>query len=302
MSGRMYEVGAASGDPWESVWSTVGCTVLRAGSFRCGPLWVQAERVMPCHVMLVSRRGSLLYEVAGRSVLLPDRGVIVMPPHVAHRGTVPPGQGPPGAEIEVDVVHFTSRAHGVLDAPALFGLPMVTQPSGRRAVEIRGMVRRIVGELRLAGAAHALAANGTCGTVLALLWREALHQGSAPPPSAPDLESLVRFGPVFELVKDRYPEQLRVGDLAAAVSLHPVYFAALFKQGTGIAPMRYLRSFRLARVRELLAGSASSLEEIARRTGLGTASYLSRVFAEAEGITPGEYRRQHAGVSGGLAP
>lgn len=300
-TGRMYELAASpqSGDPWQSVWSTVTCTVLRAGTFRCGPRWAQPERVMPCHVMLVSRRGSLQYEVAGRSAVLPDGGVIVMPPHVAHSGTMPPGQGQPGHEVEVDVVHFTSRAHGVLDAPALLDLPIVSRPTGRRADQIRSAARTVVAELRGARPAHALAANSACGTILAMLWREAVDTRASPAPLGLDLATLVRFSPVFELIRDRHDEPLRVDELAAAVALHPVYFAALFKRGTGIAPMHYLRSYRLARVRDLLAGSSATLDEIARRTGLGTASYLSRVFLAAEGMTPGEYRRRQRGADPG---
>jgi len=299
VAGLMHQAAQASPHPWDSLWSSVNCTVLRAGTFRCGPLWLQPERVMPCHVMLASRRGSLQYEVAGRPALLPDGGVIVMPPHVAHSGTVPPGYGLAGTEIEVDVVHFLSHADGVPDAPALVGLPVVTRLAGRWGHQVRSGVRRVVTEVTTARPAAQLAANSACGAVLALLWRAAVESESVPAPVVGDLDVLVRFSPVFAAIRERHAEPLRVEDLADLVSLHPVYFASLFKQATGITPMRYLRAYRLGRVRELLAGPRLGLDEIARRTGFGTGPYLARVFRAAEGMPPGTYRRL---VVGGRLP
>ena len=45
----------------------------------------------------------------------------------------------------------------------------------------------------------------------------------------------------------------------------------------------------------LLAAGKSDLASIAQASGFGSASHLSRVFRDAAGVTPGQYRGARAG-------
>ncbi|HEX2514015.1 MAG TPA: helix-turn-helix transcriptional regulator [Chloroflexota bacterium] len=103
---------------------------------------------------------------------------------------------------------------------------------------------------------------------------------------------VARFEPAFRLVAARYAQRLTLADLADAVHLHPTYFATLFRRATGEPPLRYVTRYRLQRARDLLLASDYPLGEIARRTGFYDAPHLSRAFAAAEGVPPGQYRRR----------
>jgi len=52
-----------------------------------------------------------------------------------------------------------------------------------------------------------------------------------------------------------------------------------------------LRDLRLKHARHLLETTGQTLEAIAAASGLQDASYLTKVFSQRFGITPGRYRR-----------
>ena len=55
------------------------------------------------------------------------------------------------------------------------------------------------------------------------------------------------------------------------------------------------RARRIERAKALLAAGKSDLAGIAQASGFGSASHLSRVFRDAAGVTPGQYRGARAG-------
>ena len=59
----------------------------------------------------------------------------------------------------------------------------------------------------------------------------------------------------------------------------------------------YIRTRRLARIAESLrtAGDRQTIAMLAERWGFCDAAYLGRAFREVYGVTPGDYRAQHAG-------
>lgn len=61
-------------------------------------------------------------------------------------------------------------------------------------------------------------------------------------------------------------------------------------------PKQMLREFRLNRAKSLLRSTALPLGEIAARTGLGDASYMSRTFVKHFGETPGAFRAKAVSV------
>jgi transcriptional regulator GlxA family with amidase domain len=65
------------------------------------------------------------------------------------------------------------------------------------------------------------------------------------------------------------------------------HFAAV----TGTTPLQWLLTQRIHRAQELLENTDDSVEHIAGRTGLGTATSLRRHFHRVLGVSPGLYRR-----------
>lgn len=284
----------------EALSAEVVCTVRRAGYYELDGSWVLPRRVTPYHVLFFITRGRVEFTVAGSRYALEDGNVILTPPQMVQSGNAA-ATGHVG--LFLYVVHFSAQLHGLLDAPLLLGLPATFSLGAQRRREMFEVCRRMVSELERGRPGSWLAANGDCARVVALLWREAIERGeSTKPRGEVTLSALVRLRPVFDAIQARYSEPLRIVDLATLVHLHPVYFSTLFRRGTGLSPGQYISHYRLGKARELLGSTDLPLSDIARRTGHGTSSYLSRAFHRAEGIPPGKYRRMVQGASGTARP
>ncbi|MBI3716629.1 MAG: helix-turn-helix transcriptional regulator [Betaproteobacteria bacterium] len=83
---------------------------------------------------------------------------------------------------------------------------------------------------------------------------------------------------------------LRLGDLAAAQGVHPVYLARAFRRHYRCSPGEYLRRCRLERAAALIASTRQPLAAIALQCGYFDQAHLSRAFAASYGISPGQYR------------
>jgi AraC-like DNA-binding protein len=140
-------------------------------------------------------------------------------------------------------------------------------------------------------------ANGECARLLGLLWREAAGVPAASRSNAAGaapgakLGKLTRLAPVLQVVRARYAERLTLPELAGVVNLHPAYFSGLFKDVTGLPPLRYLARYRLDRARELLLTTGLPVGEIAAVTGFRDVFHLSHVFRQAEGVSPSAFRK-----------
>ncbi|HYC88623.1 MAG TPA: AraC family transcriptional regulator [Thermoanaerobaculia bacterium] len=96
---------------------------------------------------------------------------------------------------------------------------------------------------------------------------------------------------VRELINDRFAERLSLADAAAAADVHPVHLASTFHRCYGVTFGAYLRRIRVEHARRSLAESDATVAEIALACGFFDQSHLSRVFREATGTSPAQYRR-----------
>jgi len=69
------------------------------------------------------------------------------------------------------------------------------------------------------------------------------------------------------------------------------YFRKMFKQYTGIAPVKYQLDLKIRRAREMLASSDLSIKEIAYEMGFQSIHYFSRIFKKKTGMSPSEIRK-----------
>lgn len=121
-------------------------------------------------------------------------------------------------------------------------------------------------------------------------------------------ERLPDFAPDFPYIASRvemdfYPErfvpwhwhsavELFYAELAASAYLSERECFRLFRDCLHTTPAAYIRSYRLQAACQMLARSEMSLTEIGRASGLGSSSYFGKLFREAMGCTPSEYRRR----------
>ncbi len=92
-------------------------------------------------------------------------------------------------------------------------------------------------------------------------------------------------------VLERIEHPLTVRDLARKAGMSSRNLARHFNAVTGTSPLRWLLTQRVRRAQELLETTDLSIEQIASRTGMGTATTLRRHFSQQLGVPPVSYRR-----------
>ena len=90
--------------------------------------------------------------------------------------------------------------------------------------------------------------------------------------------------------------QFNLNALADALDMSRPYLSQYFKKQTDQSISDYVTRLRLERARSLLVETDTSVQEIAEAVGYYSVSSFIRKFRESEGMTPGQYRREHGGT------
>ncbi len=111
-----------------------------------------------------------------------------------------------------------------------------------------------------------------------------------------DAASSGRFGSLERAilwVEQHYGERFSLGELARAAALSPATLNRRFREIMACTPMEYVQKERLRRATLLLGDRslALGLAEIAGRCGFVDAPHFSRLFRQACGLSPREWRR-----------
>lgn len=99
-------------------------------------------------------------------------------------------------------------------------------------------------------------------------------------------------------VLEHVDRPLSVDRVARAMALSTRTFTRWCHAELGQSPAAYVRRMRLDEARRLLEHSSEPLKTVARRTGLGDASTLWRLFRRELGVTPAEYRVRFSALTG----
>ena len=95
----------------------------------------------------------------------------------------------------------------------------------------------------------------------------------------------------LDYIDQHLHQPLTVAGLAEVLGLSPSYVSVVFKRETGVAVSEYIRRKRVDAAGLLLRYTEFSCLEIAEYLCFSSDSHFSRVFREATGQTPTEYRR-----------
>jgi len=106
--------------------------------------------------------------------------------------------------------------------------------------------------------------------------------------------SRVICGVMDYIAKNYRDANLSVGQIADHFNLSATYLNVLFKQEMDITLKRYLSDYRIDHAKKLLKNSFYKITDICELCGYNNSNYFAKVFKEATGLTPLEYRRQNA--------
>lgn len=104
------------------------------------------------------------------------------------------------------------------------------------------------------------------------------------PPPDPITQKAVAF------LRDNLHRDLTRDEVARHAGASPGHLSQLLKERTGHSFVELLRDLRIEKAGQRLANTDDSLAEIAMDCGFCDQSYFTRVFHEARGLTPREYR------------
>lgn len=93
-------------------------------------------------------------------------------------------------------------------------------------------------------------------------------------------------------IHEHYAEKFSVRELASAVFLSERECYRVFQNHLHMTPVDYIRSYRIRIACHLLAESQIPVTEVGNACGMGNSSYFGKVFREATGYTPRQYRHK----------
>jgi transcriptional regulator GlxA family with amidase domain len=113
--------------------------------------------------------------------------------------------------------------------------------------------------------------------------------------AVPEVGETSRLREVLVWAQANLETDLSVDELAARALMSPRSFARHFRSATGSTPHAWLLSQRMGCAEHLLESTELSVDEVARRSGLGSAATLRHHFARRLGTSPQAYRRTFRG-------
>jgi two-component system response regulator YesN len=90
-----------------------------------------------------------------------------------------------------------------------------------------------------------------------------------------------------------FTRDLSLGEVAGHVGVSKSYLSRVFPEYAGEHFNACLQRLRLERAKELLRFTDAHIYEIAPKVGFWNSRYFSKVFQNAEGLTPADYRRAY---------
>lgn len=96
---------------------------------------------------------------------------------------------------------------------------------------------------------------------------------------------------LHKYIRENLSQDLSLSKLAGIINYNPSYLARIYKKTTGGTILSYIQNARMEKVKELLASTDMSLQNISESIGCSSTSYFAQLFRRETGISPTEYRR-----------
>lgn len=112
-------------------------------------------------------------------------------------------------------------------------------------------------------------------------------------PEAEEKVSHLTVKRMKSLINEFYKNGITLEEIGAKLNVTPEYLGTLFHKEVGISFSSYIKNHRINKAKELLCGTELKLYQIAEQVGYTDSKYFSKIFKEATGQLPTEYRKLH---------
>ena len=106
-----------------------------------------------------------------------------------------------------------------------------------------------------------------------------------------NLNSIKKLSKVLTYIDSNIEQNITIHELAEIAFMHPNYFIRFFKQKIGVPPIQYITRKKIAKAKDLLTSTTSSVSEISQQIGFSDLFYFSKQFKKIVGVTPTEFRK-----------
>ena len=100
---------------------------------------------------------------------------------------------------------------------------------------------------------------------------------------------------MLSYIYENYQNETAVEDIARAANISKSECFRCFRTMIGKKPVAFLNEYRLKKALELLSATDMQITEVCLACGFGHISYFGKLFREAYGMSPREYRNQGFG-------
>jgi len=104
---------------------------------------------------------------------------------------------------------------------------------------------------------------------------------------------------VTDYIDNNYSASLTLQDLAEASHGSPYHLHRTFKKIKGVTPVEYIQQVRIAKAQQLLIHSGLEIAKVGASVGMTNTAYFITLFKKRTGITPAQYRKEHASIPHG---
>lgn len=94
-------------------------------------------------------------------------------------------------------------------------------------------------------------------------------------------------------IQNHYSMPVTIEEISAYVGLNRSYLSSLFKEYTGLSPIKYLQNFRITRAQHMLRVTDLPIESIALSCGYQSAESFHKIFRQIVGMSPRIFRNEH---------
>lgn len=108
-------------------------------------------------------------------------------------------------------------------------------------------------------------------------------------------EDYIRVEKAIRFIEENFKSQPNLDQIAESIHLSRFHVIRLFKRWAGITPTQFLQFLTLEYTKQKLAES-TSIFETSLEAGLSGSSRLHDLFVTFESMTPGEFKKQGAGL------
>jgi AraC-like DNA-binding protein len=261
--------------------------------------WSMEPNIHENYEMVYMKKGFAVFEISGQKVELGPNDIVIIKPMQYHKFNV---KSENGCEFIVLNFTFENRINGEFSQiPMEDFLNFVTSKETGPYItlkvspknEIVVLLNRILKERESSELGSEflnylliLELFVLLSRALKMEWENSIKSKS------PKLKELIGISVNF--IHNNFERDISLGDIAKFVFLSPSYFTRAFKDETGMSPISYLLKTRIERAKELLADTSIKISDIALSVGFSNQQRFNEMFKKYAGITPLQYRKQHA--------